>query len=70
MQYLITKEELDELKNKPRMIAQEFLTKLSEFLVYEKVCIDVAIGPVYVIDYKNFKAAVEKTVEYYAKPSS
>lgn len=67
MQYILTQAELDELKNKPRVTAQEFLTKLGEYISYEKVCIDVAIGPVFVVGYKNFKAAVEKTVEYYAK---
>lgn len=67
MQYILTQDELDELKNKPRVTAQEFLTKLGESIIYEKVCIDLLVGPVYVIGQKNFAKALEKTLEYYAK---
>lgn len=67
MQFILTQEELDELKNKPRVTAQEFLTKLGEHIIYEKVCVDILIGPVFVVGHKNFQKAVEKTIEYYAK---
>lgn len=67
MQYILTKTELDELKNKPRVTAQEFLEKLSEYITVKTVCIDVNVGPESTISLETFRTAVKKTKEYYAK---
>lgn len=70
MQYLLTQVELDELKNKPCVNVQEFLTKLGEHIVYDKVCVDITDGPIFVVGRRNFQKAVEKTIEYYVKSNS
>lgn len=70
MQYILTQQELDELKNKPRVTAKEFLAKFSEYVIAQKVCIDVNIGTEYVVSVQHFKAAIQKTLEYYDTQNS
>lgn len=73
MNYILTQEELDELKAdvvkaaKSSATVEQVLKTFSEYMVVRTVCLDVNLGQETVMYPKDFQNAIKKTREHYAK---